>query len=282
MMTRHGKLDRAAAILLAAACFLSVQSSSLLWAQDGPPGSGPAVGNDGPPGSQNFDGPPGSRDNDGPPGSQSNDGPPGSGDANRGYFIEEFYRIEATFLGADRVYREASVGSDSESNADYRRRSAYDSAIALLGRIGEVRDGSSQSLDIFAMDMTKKYQDAPQGSLRESLYDQARRAAWPAVENKAEAELRRYGWRRIVGEAVNFDARYQAPRSSLEESTYQDLRSYAWNLAEDHLEREVPRLSYGTLRQLQLEFKNGYDAAPRGSLSEGFYQQAYQAVTNRL
>jgi hypothetical protein len=279
-MRNRVKIFGTALALFIVAGLLSVRSSAVLWAQDGPPGSSSQVPS-GPPGSN-----PSFRD-DGPPGSGPaviNDGPPGSGGyTNRSYFIEEFYRIERTFISADRTYREAPGGSYTESSADYDRRTAYNNGLALLTRIGEVNDTDSQALERFAKDMNDKYQRAPSNSLLESLYDQARRAAWPEVVQRTEAELRNSDWRTIVDEAAQFDKRYQAaPSNSLEESTYNQLRSYAWPLAADYVSRDVSRQDYGTLRRLEAEFDNGYRAAPSNSASETFYRRALQSVRDRL
>lgn len=204
--------------------------------------------------------------------------PPLAGRPAYGRALEEFYFVEEELLRWDREYRAAPSGSWREREADARRREAYDRGLRLVSDPGALRGSGPAELERFALEMTRKYQAAPSGSLAEALYNSARRSAWQAFEEETADDLRRGGgWDRLVRDAEEFDSRYQrASSGSLEEAAFQRLRRTAWDEAYAALERDLRygRSDFREAEPLAEDFSRQYQSASSGSLRESFFNRA--------
>lgn len=195
----------------------------------------------------------------------------------RGYALEEFRRFESEVIHWNDRYRGAPSGSWEERHADQRRREAMADALSAL-RAGDLAGEDPARLEGFAREMAQKYRSAPSGSLLEQLYNEARRAAWEALRQSVERDLRRTrDWREALREADRYDQLYRsAPSGSLEEQAYDSLRRVAWEQAQASLDQELSRPTddFRGLERLAGEFDAGYRSASSGSRRESFYNGA--------
>lgn len=132
-----------------------------------------------------------------------------------------------------------------------------------------------RQINDLAMNMDQKFQAAPSGSQKERAYDQARRSLYQRIPQAVEAEMQRmYNFRDIENYADYFAQQYQAaPSGSLKEGVYNQVMRSAYSNAGSRFSQQAYQMSQQELWQLQQEYQQKFQAAPSGSLKEGYYRQ---------
>lgn len=126
-----------------------------------------------------------------------------------------------------------------------------------------------------AAQLDAKFNAAPSGSQKERAYDQARRLAYQRVPQSIEDELNRtWDYRSIETQAEYFTSQFNAaPSGSLKENIFNQARRSAYTHAFQKFSQQAYSMPAYQLWQIQEEYNSRFNAAPSGSLQEGYFRQ---------
>jgi hypothetical protein len=199
--------------------------------------------------------------------------------------IQTFRIHVQNFQIADQQYQAAPGGSSQEQMANLQRNEAAQAAKNIIRApntfVGLMASENEQLLAEFS----QEYQAAAGGSIRESIFDVARRAAGDGLQLNAVLEIQSVlDYKQALQLTLTAEQKYQnAAGGSLLESIFNSVRSQGFVISkqklQDYVQNQLQDFRQG--ESLFVYLDNQYQAAAGGSLIENYYQVGRQTVQGR-
>lgn len=201
------------------------------------------------------------------------------------YAIQVFRQDIQSFEIEDRRYQSAPSGSYEEQLADQRRRAIADHAKSVIQQYDAFLNIRASENESVFNEFNSQYQAASSGSLRESIFDVARRAAASGLQQNAILEIQSaYDYQQALRLTLIADQKYQAASSgSLIEGVFNQVRQNGFEISKQKLQ-DFLRYQLRDFREgerLFADFNGRYQSASSGSRVEDFYNFGRQQAAAR-
>jgi hypothetical protein len=192
--------------------------------------------------------------------------------------------IESFAEDMNRKYNTAPSGSALERLYIQARTPAYNAFKRALQDDVWALSRDWRELHDLALRLDAQYSAAPSGSQKEAAYNDARRLAYQEMPRSVEAELPYYrDFQEVENLAAYFEGLYNAaPSGSLKESTYRQIQVRSYDEAGRRADRELRSYPYQSLQRVEAEYNQKYNAAPSGSLKEGYFRRVRDLARSLL
>lgn len=191
--------------------------------------------------------------------------------------IQTFRLHVQNFYIANQDYQRAPSGSMQERMADQRRREAAQAAKNIIRTPDAFAGMLAQQNEQLFNEFNQGYQVAPGGSIRESIFDVARRAAAEGLKINAVLEIQSvWDHKQALQLTLTANQKYQnASSGSFLESVFDVVRRQGFVISKQKLQEHV-QMQLQDFRQAESLFvymNQQYQSASSGSLIENYYQE---------
>jgi hypothetical protein len=199
--------------------------------------------------------------------------------------IQTFRLHVQNFELAQQDYQRAPGGSMQEKQADLRRKEAAQAAKNIIRTPDAFNGLLAQQNEQLFNEFNQGYQVAPGGSIRESIFDVARRAAAEGLKINAVLEIQSvWDHKQALQLTLSANQKYQnASSGSLLESVFDAVRRQGFVISKQKLQ-EHAQMQIQDFRQAEslfLYLHQQYQSASSGSLIENYYQEGRLLLQGR-
>lgn len=201
------------------------------------------------------------------------------------YEISLFRGYVSEFERADAQYRSAPSGSYQEQSADRLRREQAQYAQNIIRAPDAFVGIYAQENESLFSEFNSAFQSASSGSLKESIFDVARRAAGEGLKINAVYEIQNaYDYQDALQRTLIANQRFQSAASnSIIESVYDSVRRQGFSISKqklaDFLNFQVYEFRSAESQFLQLNQQ--FQSAASNSLVENYYDQGRRVAQSR-
>jgi hypothetical protein len=201
------------------------------------------------------------------------------------YEIQLFREYVAAYDQANAQYQSAPSGSYQEQAADQQRRQQAQYAQNIIRSPNAFIGLGVQENENLFIEFNSNYQSASSGSLRETIFDVARRAAGEGLKANALADLQAtYDYKEALQKALTANSKYQSASSgSILENVYDQVRRQGFEISKQKLRDYVQNqlVDFRQSESLFLYLSQQYQSASSGSLIENYYDEGRRLTQSR-
>lgn len=201
------------------------------------------------------------------------------------YEISLFRDYVYQFQIADQQYQRAASGSFEERMADQQRRAQAQSAKNIIQAPNTFQSMRASENESLFLEFSSSYQSASSGSLRETIFDVARRAASEGLKINSINEIQNaYDFKESLQMALTAEQKYQkASSGSLLEAVYNTIRTQGFDISKRKLQdySQYSLIDFRQAESLFVYFEQQYQSASSGSKVEDFYNAGRRVIHAR-
>jgi hypothetical protein len=199
--------------------------------------------------------------------------------------IQTFRQHVQNFQISDQEYRVAPSGSLQERLADQHRKEFAQAAKNIIRSPYAFTEMLAPQNERILIEFNQQYQIASAGSIRESIFDVARRAASEGLKVNAVLEIQSvWDYKQALQLTLTANQKYQnASSGSLLESVFDLVRRQGFVISKQKLQ-EFSQMQLQDFRQAEMLFvslDSQYQSASSRSLIENYFQEGRVLLQGR-